>query len=120
MLLLFRLVIVYICKDIKSILFFSFIKNNATSILYLLYYLISFYFILPFRLLYLLSDAVFFYNFYVARYRKWLAILLALPHLSKRAILSRKILSTPMRYVFEMIKTLSISKEMEKRFFKKI
>jgi KDO2-lipid IV(A) lauroyltransferase len=46
-------------------------------ILYLLVYpLILFISILPFRLLYLLSDAVFFLIFYVARYRrKWLAII---------------------------------------------
>jgi KDO2-lipid IV(A) lauroyltransferase len=92
-------------------------------LLYLLVYpLILFISILPFRLLYLLSDAVFFLIFYVARYRRKVVrdnIALALPHLSKkeRIIIEKKSYQHLCDMLLEMVKTLSISKqEMEKRF----
>jgi KDO2-lipid IV(A) lauroyltransferase len=84
-------------------------------ILYLLVYSILFISILPFRLLYLLSDAVFF-NFYVARYRRKVVsdnIVLALPHLSKKEqmIIEKKSYQHLCDMFLEMIKTLSISRK---------
>ncbi len=78
--------------------------------------------ILPFRLLYLLSDGFYFLLYYIIGYRKKTVrenLALALPHLSKEERL--KIEKKSFRHLcdmfLEMVKTMSISqKEMDKRF----
>jgi KDO2-lipid IV(A) lauroyltransferase len=92
-------------------------------LLYLFFYpilwLIS---ILPFRLLYILSDCIFFLVYRVIKYRKRVVranIAMALPHLSakERQKIERKFYSHMCDMFLEMIKTMSISrKEIEKRF----
>ncbi|RBA27635.1 lysophospholipid acyltransferase family protein [Flavobacterium tibetense] len=92
-------------------------------LLYLFFYpilwLIS---ILPFRLLYILSDFVFFLVYRVIKYRKRVVranIAMALPHLSakERQEIERKFFIHMCDMFLEMIKTMSISrKEIEKRY----
>lgn len=87
--------------------------------LYPIFWLIS---ILPFRLLYLLSDCIFFLIYRVIKYRKRVVrtnIAMALPHLSvkERQEVERKFYSHMCDMFLEMVKTMSISrKEIEKRF----
>ena len=88
-------------------------------IFYPILWLIS---ILPFRVLYLLSDFVYFIVYRVIKYRKRTVrenLAIALPHLSKeeRDLIEKKFFKHMCDMFLEMIKTLSISKEeMEKRF----
>jgi len=78
--------------------------------------------ILPFRLLYILSDIVYFFVYYVFGYRKKVVrenLALALPHLplEERLIIEKKSYQHLCDMFIEMIKTMSISKrEMDKRF----
>ncbi|MBW4361818.1 lysophospholipid acyltransferase family protein [Flavobacterium taihuense] len=83
--------------------------------------------ILPFRLLYLFSDLVYFFVYRVIRYRKKTVrenLALTLPHLSdqERLIIEKKFYHHMCDMFLEMIKTMSISKdEICKRFiFKNI
>lgn len=91
----------------------------AFVILYPILWLIS---ILPFRLLYVVSDLVYAFIYYVIRYRRKIVrqnIALALPHLSQKERLSieKKSYRHLCDMFLEMIKTMSISeKEMNKRF----
>ena len=88
-------------------------------LIYPLIWLIS---ILPFPVLYFLSDCVFFLVYRIIKYRKRVVrqnIALALPHLSdkERNIIEKKFYSHMCDLYLEMIKTLSISrKEIEKRY----
>tara|TARA_R110000868_G_scaffold333100_2_gene593986 strand:- start:1374 stop:2246 length:873 start_codon:yes stop_codon:yes gene_type:complete len=88
----------------------------------LVYPLILFISILPFRLLYILSDTIFFLVYYIIRYRRKVVrdnIALALPHLSaeERSIVEKKAYKHMCDMFLEMMKTMSISKhEIEKRF----
>lgn len=88
-------------------------------LLYPFLWLIS---ILPFRLLYIVSDAVYALVYYVIRYRRKIVrqnIALALPHLSKKEQLAveKKSYRHLCDMFLEMIKTMTISeKEMDKRF----
>lgn len=88
-------------------------------LLYPLLWLIS---ILPFRLLYALSDVIYVLIYYVIGYRKKTVrenLRLALPHLSdkERLIIEKKSFRHLCDMFLEMIKTMSISKkEIEKRF----
>ncbi|OXA97293.1 lysophospholipid acyltransferase family protein [Flavobacterium hercynium] len=78
--------------------------------------------ILPFRILYILSDFVFFFVYYVFGYRKKVVrenLALALPHLSakERLVIEKKSYSHLCDMFLEMIKTMGISnKEIDKRF----
>ena len=78
--------------------------------------------ILPFPVLYFLSDCVFFLVYRIIKYRKRVVrqnIALSLTHLSdqERKIIEKKFYSHMCDLYLEMIKTLSISrKEIEKRF----
>ena len=78
--------------------------------------------ILPFPLLYLLSDCICFLVYRIFKYRKRVVrgnIALALPHLSEkeRTIIEKKFYAHLCDLFLEMIKTLSISKkEIEKRY----
>lgn len=78
--------------------------------------------LLPFPLLYLLSDVIYFIVYYLIGYRKKVVrnnIALALPHLSERERIKieKKFFSHMCDMFLEMIKTLSISKkEIEKRY----
>lgn len=78
--------------------------------------------ILPFPILYLLSDCVCFLVYRIFKYRKKVVrgnIALALPHLSEkeRTIIEKKFYGHLCDLFLEMIKTLSISKkEIEKRY----
>ena len=92
-------------------------------LLYIIVYpLILIISLLPFRLLYMLSDAICFIIYHIARYRRKVVsanIALALPHLSKkeRLIIEKKSYQHMCDMFLEMMKTMSISKvEMEKRF----
>lgn len=91
----------------------------AFIILYPILWLIS---ILPFRLLYFVSDLIYAFLYYVIRYRRRIVrqnIALALPHLSQKERLSieKKSYHHLCDMFLEMIKTMSISeKEMDKRF----
>ena len=83
--------------------------------------------ILPFRLLYLVSDGFYFLTYYIIGYRKKIVrenLALTLPHLSdkERLIIEKKTYQNMCDVFLEMIKTLTISKsEMERRFkFKNI
>lgn len=97
-------------------------------LLYILVYpLILVISILPFRLLYLLSDCIYFLVYHVMRYRRKVVrnnLALALPHLSaeERSIVEKKSYKHMCDMFLEMMKTMSISeKEMEERFvFKNI
>lgn len=88
-------------------------------ITYPILFLIS---ILPFRLLYVFSDFVYFLIYYIIGYRKKVVranIALALPHLSEkeRLIIEKKSYQHLCDMFLEMIKTMSISgKEIEERF----
>ena len=88
-------------------------------LLYPLLWLIS---ILPFRLLYVLSDAIYLLIYYVLGYRKKTVrqnLAMALPHLSakERLIVEKKSFRHLCDMFLEMIKTMTISKkEIEKRF----
>ncbi|MBL7886561.1 MAG: lipid A biosynthesis acyltransferase [Flavobacterium sp.] len=88
-------------------------------LLYPLLWLIS---ILPFRLLYFLSDAIYLLIYYVLGYRKKTVrqnLAKALPHLSakERLIIEKKSFRHLCDMFLEMIKTMTISKnEIEKRF----
>ena len=82
---------------------------------------------LPFRLLYLLSDGFYILTYYIIGYRKKIVrenLALTLPHLSdkERLIIEKKSYQNMCDVFLEMIKTLTISKsEMEKRYkFKNI
>ena len=99
-------------------------KNNRMQlIIYLLIYpilwLIS---ILPFPVLYLFSDFVYFLTYHLIGYRKKTVrgnLSLALPHLSdkERLLIEKKFYSHLCDLFLEMIKTLTISrKEIDKRF----
>ena len=78
--------------------------------------------ILPFPVLYLLSDCICFLVYRIFKYRKRVVrgnIALALPHLSEkeRTIIEKKFYAHLCDLFLEMIKTLSISKkEIEKRY----
>ena len=78
--------------------------------------------ILPFPVLYLLSDCVYFLVYRIFKYRKRVVrgnIALALPHLSEkeRTVIEKKFYVHLCDLFLEMIKTLSISKkEIEKRY----
>ena len=78
--------------------------------------------ILPFRILYILSDIICFIVYRVIGYRKKVVrsnLALALPHLSdqERLVIEKKSYKHLCDMFLEMIKTMSISKkEMEKRF----
>ncbi len=92
-------------------------------LLYILIYpIIWFISILPFPVLYLLSDIIYFLVYRVIKYRKRVVranIALALPHLSQeeRTIIEKKFYSHMCDLFLEMAKTLSISrKEIEKRY----
>lgn len=92
-------------------------------IIYLLVYpIIWIISILPFPVLYLLSDGVYFLVYRVIKYRKRVVranIALALPHLSEkeRTSIEKKFYAHLCDMFLEMIKTLSISrKEIEKRY----
>jgi len=83
--------------------------------------------LLPFRLLYLLSDGFYFITYYIIGYRKKTVrenLALTLPHLSdqERLIIEKKSFQNMCDVFLEMIKTLTISKrEMERRYrFKNI
>lgn len=88
-------------------------------LLYPILWIIS---ILPFRLLYLFSDAVYGLVYYILGYRKRTVrnnLAKALPHLSEaeRKVIEKKFFHHMCDMFLEMIKTMSISqKEMEKRF----
>lgn len=88
-------------------------------LLYPIFWLIS---ILPFRLLYLVSDTIYILVYYVVGYRRKIVrqnIALALPHLSKKEQLAVEKASYHhlCDMFMEMIKTMTISeKEMDKRF----
>lgn len=88
-------------------------------LLYPILWLIS---ILPFRLLYLVSDGVYVFVYHVIGYRKKIVrenIALALPHLSsaERMVIEKKFYHHLCDIFLEMIKTMSISqKEIEQRF----
>jgi len=88
-------------------------------LIYPLLWLIS---ILPFRLLYLLSDGVYVLIYYILGYRKKTVrenLALALPHLSKeeRLEIEKKSFRHLCDMFLEMVKTMNISsKEMDKRF----
>jgi Kdo2-lipid IVA lauroyltransferase/acyltransferase len=88
-------------------------------LLYPLLWLIS---ILPFRLLYALSDAIYLLIYYVLGYRKKTVrknLAMALPHLSEkeRLVIEKKSFRHLCDMFLEMIKTMTISKkEIEKRF----
>lgn len=77
---------------------------------------------LPFRLLYLLSDFVYLIVYYVIGYRKKIVrenLALALPHLSEneRLVIEKKSFQHLCDMFLEMIKTMTISKkEISKRF----
>ena len=92
-------------------------------VLYILIYpLIWIISILPFPILYLLSDVIYFLVYRVIKYRKKTVrgnIALALPHLTEqeRNIIEKKFYSHLCDMFLEMAKTLSISrKEIEKRY----
>lgn len=83
--------------------------------------------LLPFRLLYLLSDGFYILTYYFIGYRKKIVrenLALTLPHLSEkeRLIIERKSYQNMCDVFLEMIKTLTISRsEMERRYqFKNI
>ncbi len=88
----------------------------------LLYPLLWFISILPFRLLYAFSDVVYIFLYYIVGYRKKTVrnnLSLALPNLSpqKRLEIEKKSYRHLCDMFMEMIKTMSISeKEMNKRF----
>lgn len=93
-------------------------------ILYPFIWIIS---LLPFPLLYALSDVVFFLIYRVFKYRKRTVranLVLALPHLSdeERRVIEKKFFAHMCDMFLEMVKTMSISKnEIDKRFvFKNI
>ena len=77
---------------------------------------------LPFRLLYTLSDFVYLIVYYVVGYRKETVrknIALALPHLSdaERLVIEKKSFQHSCDMFLEMIKTMNISeKEIKKHF----
>ncbi|MEI7508109.1 MAG: lysophospholipid acyltransferase family protein [Flavobacterium sp.] len=88
-------------------------------LIYPILWLIS---ILPFRLLYLLSDVVYFFIYYIIGYRKKTVrenLAMALPHLSEkeRLIIEKKSFHHLCDMFLEMVKTMTISeKEINKRF----
>lgn len=77
---------------------------------------------MPFRVLYLLSDVVYFLLYYVLGYRKKTVrhnLAIALPHLSKdeRLVIEKKSFQHLCDMFLEMVKTMSISKtEIKNRF----
>jgi KDO2-lipid IV(A) lauroyltransferase len=83
--------------------------------------------ILPFRLLYIISDGFYILTYYIIGYRKKIVrenLALTLPHLSdkERLIIEKKSYQNMCDVFLEMIKTLTISKsEMDRRYkFKNI
>ena len=88
----------------------------------LLYPILWFLSILPFRLLYMVSDVVYVLVYYIVRYRRKIVrnnIALALPQLSEkeRLCIEKKSYHHLCDMFLEMIKTMSISqKEIDKRF----
>ena len=88
-------------------------------ILYPLLWLIS---IMPFRLLYIFSDCVYFLIYYVIGYRKKVVrqnLEMALPHLTEqqRLVIERKSFHHLCDIFLEMIKTMTISeREIDRRF----
>jgi len=98
-------------------------KKEMQFVLFLIIYPILFLIsILPFRLLYIFSDFVFFLVYYVFGYRKKVVrenIAMALPNLSEkeRLAIEKKFYVHMCDLFLEMIKTMTISqKEIEKRF----
>lgn len=92
-------------------------------IIYLIIYpILLFVSILPFRIIYIISDIVYFFVYRVFGYRKKVVrenLALALPHLSQkeRLIIEKKSYMHLCDMFLEMIKTISISKkEMDRRF----
>ncbi|WP_310556729.1 lysophospholipid acyltransferase family protein [Flavobacterium sp.] len=88
-------------------------------IIYPILWIIS---ILPFRVLYVFSDFVYFMTYHIIRYRKKTVrenLKLALPNLSEKEhlVIEKKFYSHMCDMFLEMIKTMSISEEeMDKRF----
>ncbi|MSP84227.1 MAG: lipid A biosynthesis acyltransferase [Flavobacteriaceae bacterium] len=78
--------------------------------------------ILPFRILYIVSDGIYLLTYYIISYRKKTVrenLALALPHLSEkeRLVIEKKSFRHMCDVFLEMIKTLTISKsEIEKRY----
>lgn len=103
----------YICKNFNVMQFLIYIIS------YPFLWMIS---MLPFRLLYLLSDFVYLIVYYLIGYRKETVrenLALALPHLSdkERLVIEKKSYHHLCDMFLEMIKTMTISKaEMDKRF----
>lgn len=99
-------------------------KNHLMQFLaYILFYpLLWFISILPFRLLYALSDVIYILVYYIIGYRKKTVrsnIALALPHLSEkeRKTIEKKSYRHMCDMFLEMIKTMSITrKEIDERF----
>lgn len=91
-------------------------------VFFLLYPIIWFISILPFRILYLFSDIVYGLVYYIIGYRKKIVrhnLAMALPHLSEkeRLVIEKKSYHHLCDMFLEMIKTMSLSeKEMDKRF----
>lgn len=93
-------------------------------IVFIVFYpLLWFISILPFKILYFLSDLVYFFVYYVIGYRKKVVkenLALALPHLSdkERLVIEKKSYRHLCDIFLEMAKTMTISKEeMAKRFY---
>lgn len=93
-------------------------------IVFIVFYpLLWFISILPFKILYFLSDLVYFFVYYVIGYRKKVVkenLALALPHLSdkERLVIEKKSYHHLCDIFLEMAKTMTISKEeMAKRFY---
>ncbi|MVO09423.1 lipid A biosynthesis acyltransferase [Flavobacterium sp. TP390] len=89
----------------------------------LLYPLLYFISILPFKLFYLFSDCICFFVYRIIGYRKKMVrqnIAMTLPHLSEkeRLDIEKKFYSHMCDMFLEMIKTMSISKEEIKKRFK--
>ena len=94
-------------------------QRLAYLLAYPFLYIVS---ILPFRLLYILSDCLYVLGYYIIGYRKKVVrknIALALPHLSNKERLSieKKSYKHLFDMFLEMIKTMNITdKEIEERF----
>ncbi len=92
-------------------------------VVFILFYpILWFISILPFRVIYILSDLVYFLVYYVVRYRRKVVkenLALALPHLSakERLVIEKKSYQHLCDIFLEMGKTMGMSrKEMSKRF----
>lgn len=103
----------YICKNFNLMQFLLYI------FLYPLLWMLS---MLPFRILYILSDFVYVIVYYIIGYRKRTVrenLALALPHLSEqeRLVIEKKFFHHMCDMFLEMIKTMTISEqEIDKRY----